>query len=207
MDMQISHTEQIGELIGALSKAQGTITSALKNKKNAFFKSSYADLPAVWDACRAPLSNNGLAIVQMIEGSEDKMYLVTILGHSSNQWIKSKLPIILGPKKDQQALGSCITYARRYALSAMVGICQDDDDDGEKAVQRDKNKVDVDEASALIAAFLSSHQPAEHKTIVDFLYTCVEHSKRPMRDILDYYRTQATFNTEYAHYKSLMAKT
>lgn len=147
---QVTHTEQIGELMGALAKAQSKIENALKSKKNPFYKSSYADLASVWDVCKEPLSSNGLAVVQTVEGNQDDMFLVTILGHSSSQWIKSKIPLIL-TKKDPQALGSCITYARRYALSAMVGVCADEDDDGESAMARNqtnqqkKEKAKIDD--------------------------------------------------------------
>lgn len=142
-----SHSEQIGDLMAALAKAQGKITSAIKDKKNPFFKSSYADLAGVWEVCRDPLSANNLAVIQTIEGSKQEMFLVTWLGHSSNQWIKSKIPLFV-MKPDPQALGSAITYARRYALSAMVGVCADDDDDGEAAMgrkSREAPSIDIEQ--------------------------------------------------------------
>lgn len=131
------HTAALNELLAALAKAQGQISSAKKDKKNPFFKSSYADLSSVWEACREPLASNGLSVIQTVEGSKTEMFLVTWLGHSSGQWIKSKLPMLL-QKFDPQSQGSAITYARRYALSAMVGICADEDDDGERAMSRKK---------------------------------------------------------------------
>ncbi len=133
--MENSHSQELGELFGALSKAQGKIENAMKDKANPFFKSKYADLSSVWDACREPLSQNGLAVIQTIEGSKDAMFLITCLGHSSGQWMKSKLPLMV-MKQDPQAVGSSLTYARRYSLSAMIGICADEDDDGEKAMGR-----------------------------------------------------------------------
>ena len=141
----LTHTENIGELMASLSKAQSKITSAVKSKKNPFFKSNYADLPSVWEACKDALSSNGLAVVQTIEGTSDQMYLTTILGHSSNQWIKSKVPLILA-KKDPQSMGSCITYARRYSLMAMVGVCADDEDDDGEAATEPTRKTSVREA-------------------------------------------------------------
>lgn len=126
---------QLNELMQALAKAQGKITNALKDKKNPFFKSSYADLSSVWECCRDPLSSNGLSIIQTVEGTKESMVLVTCLGHSSGQWIKSRMPLMI-MKSDPQSLGSALTYARRYALSAIVGICADEDDDGEKAMGR-----------------------------------------------------------------------
>lgn len=137
------HTPMLNELLSALAKAQGQISHAKKDKKNPFFKSSYADLSSVWEACREPLASNGLSVIQTVEGNRTDMFLVTWLGHSSGQWIKSKLPMLL-QKFDPQSQGSAITYARRYALSAMVGICADEDDDGEKAMVRKPKAYDYD---------------------------------------------------------------
>lgn len=125
-------SENINELMTALSKAQGKIQPALKDKANPFFKSSYADLASVWTACRDALSENGLAVVQSVVTYPDKgMNLVTTLGHSSGQWMKSEMPII-SQKVDPQSLGSAITYYRRYSLAAMVGVAPEEDD-GEAA--------------------------------------------------------------------------
>lgn len=120
-------SESINELATALAKAQGEITGALKDSANPFFKSKYADLASCWDACRAPLSKNGLAVIQAMDTTAEHCHLISRLIHSSGQWISSVTPI--QPKDDTpQAMGSALTYARRYALTAMVGIAQVDDD-------------------------------------------------------------------------------
>lgn len=123
--MQTSET--INELATALSKAQGEITGALKDSANPFFKSKYADLASCWDACRGPLSKQGLSVVQGMDVSDGHLYLITRLLHMSGQWISSTTPVT--PKDDTpQGMGSALTYARRYALTAMVGVAQVDDD-------------------------------------------------------------------------------
>ena len=123
--MQTSET--IDELTTALAKAQGEITGALKESANPFFKSRYADLASCWDACRGPLSKNGLAVFQAAETTELGLVLTTTLAHGSGQWMRSSLGVT--PKDDSpQSMGSALTYARRYALTAMVGIAQVDDD-------------------------------------------------------------------------------
>jgi hypothetical protein len=123
----MEHSEQINELATALAKAQGEVTGALKDSANPFFKSKYADLAACWDACRAPLSANGLAIIQSPEVNAEGLTLTTLLTHSTGQWIKNVFRIV--PKDDTpQGVGSALTYARRYALTALVGIAQVDDD-------------------------------------------------------------------------------
>jgi hypothetical protein len=120
-------SESINELSAALAKAQGEITGALKDSANPFFKSKYADLASCWDACRVPLAKNGLAVIQVPETTEAGLTLITTLAHSSGQWIRGSLPV--KPKDDTpQAMGSALTYARRYALTAFIGIAQVDDD-------------------------------------------------------------------------------
>jgi hypothetical protein len=120
-------SESINELALALSKAQGEITGALKDSSNPFFKSKYADLASCWDACRKQLSSNGLAVIQTTAMHGETVIVQTMLVHSSGQWVRGVLPV---KTKDDgpQAQGSGITYARRYALAAMVGLAQIDDD-------------------------------------------------------------------------------
>ncbi len=130
-------SESIKELATALAKTQGQLTSAKKGAVNPFFKSSYADLATIWDICRKPLSDNGLAVIQITNETGEKIILETILCHTSGEWIKGSLP--LNPvKSDPQGIGSALTYARRYGLSAMIGITADEDDDAEGAMGRAK---------------------------------------------------------------------
>lgn len=124
---KIVRSEMINALVAALAKAQAEIGGAHKDSTNPHFKTKYADLESVWDACRIPLSNNGLAIMQTIGKDEHGMFLETILAHASGQSISSICPLIFG-KNDMQGLGSAITYARRYGISALVGVCPTDDD-------------------------------------------------------------------------------
>lgn len=137
----MDQSEQINELMSALSKTQANLKGALKDSSNPFFKSNYADLESVWNACREPLSANGLAVSQttaFIPGAGT--CVVTTLGHTSGQWIRGVLPI--NPvKADPQSQGSAITYARRYALAAVVGVIQVDDD-AEDAMNRPPSKTE-----------------------------------------------------------------
>lgn len=135
VNMEAMQSSEINEIMTALSKAQGVMKHALKDKKNPFFKSNYADLSSVWDACREALAANGLAVTQLPRpGScNSGVELVTLLGHASGQWIKSVMPV-MSKSQDAQGIGSGLTYSRRYSLSAMLGICADDDDDGNAAV-------------------------------------------------------------------------
>ena len=124
-------SEQINELATALAKAQGSMGGALKDSANPFFKSRYADLESVWNACRKSLADNGLSVVQSASSAESGIAVTTMLLHSSGQWMRDTLP--LNPKDlSPQGIGSAITYGRRYALAAMAGVYQTDDD-GEAA--------------------------------------------------------------------------
>lgn len=126
-----SHTTDmspsIGQLAKALAAAQGEITGALKDSKNPFFKSSYADLASCWDACRGPLSKNNLAVIQTTQAADTGVRVITMLAHASGEWVRGTL-CMTPTKHDPQGIGSCITYARRYALAAIVGLAQIDDD-------------------------------------------------------------------------------
>lgn len=124
-------SQQLNELATALSKAQSRIRAAVKDAENPHFRSSYADLASVWDACREALTTNGLAVTQCLMGVKE-VCLVTTLLHASGQFVRSVYPV--NPvKPDPQGYGSAITYARRYALAAIVGVAPDDDDDGNAA--------------------------------------------------------------------------
>jgi hypothetical protein len=127
----VNKSESIKNLATALHKAQGQIKHAVKDSKNPFFKSSYADLVSVWDAIRDAFQANGLSISQMPDMDGDKPVLTSILMHQSGEFLESR--ILLNPaKNDPQGIGSCVSYYRRYALQAIAGVCADDDD-GEAA--------------------------------------------------------------------------
>jgi hypothetical protein len=134
-------SDYIGKLAEALSKAQGAMEGASKSAENPFFKSKYADLASVWDACRGPLSANGLAVIQVPAAptAPGRVAIDTILAHASGEWISGVLELT-PVKSDPQSVGSAITYARRYGLQAIVGIAPEDDD-GNAASGTDKAGV------------------------------------------------------------------
>lgn len=137
-----NQSTEIKDLVASLAKAQGAMKPAIFNRVNPHFKSRYADFSSCMDACRQPLSDNGLAIIQSCETIDGKLSLVTTLAHISGQWIKSEFPII-SAKMDSQGIGSAMTYAKRYSLCGMCGVVADEevDDDGESAVGRGKTKT------------------------------------------------------------------
>lgn len=133
-NMQTS--ENIGKISEALSKAQGQIKPAVFDAINPHFKSKYATLASIMSASREALSKNNLAVVQGTSVEADRVIISTMLVHSSGEWIKDQLSMNI-VKDSPQAVGSAITYGRRYSLASMVGIVADQDDDGETA-EREK---------------------------------------------------------------------
>ncbi len=123
-------SEKIGELALALSKAQREITGAIKSLEGQIQnrKYAYADLANVYEACREQLGKNEIAIVQFVHGGHNNASVtVTTMLACDEQWMRGSLtlhPTLLTPR----GIGSAITYARRYALAAMVGVAPEDDD-------------------------------------------------------------------------------
>lgn len=121
-------SDSIKELATALAKAQAVMAGAKKDATNPHFRSKYADLASVWEACRDALTANGIAVVQMTEPSgEQEVRVITALFHSSGEWVSGILALPV-TKADAQGYGSALTYARRYALAAAVGVAPEDDD-------------------------------------------------------------------------------
>lgn len=135
-------SESITKIMPALIKAQGEFAPAVKAKVNPHFKSKYVPLEAVLDAIAEPLRANGIAIVQHTDILDARTVLVTRLVHESGEWIAGRYPVH-PVKADPQGEGSALTYARRYALMALVGIAPEDDDGNAavKAVNREPATV------------------------------------------------------------------
>lgn len=124
-------SQTIGKLAAALNAMQAETLIVVRDKENPFFKSKYADLAAVWDAIRGPLTKNGLSIMQGHDVDEhNNIVLVTTIMHVSGEWCDFRVPLILGAKVDAQGVAAATTYMRRAALAAAVGLAPDDDDDG-----------------------------------------------------------------------------
>jgi len=130
--METSQT--IGKISAALLKAQKGMGNAVKDSANPFFKSKYADLNSVREACLPLLNENGISAIQPMINKDGKNFINTILLHESGEFLSSLTEIVYSKQNDAQAQGSGITYARRYGLQAFVNIGADDDD-GNKASQ------------------------------------------------------------------------
>lgn len=161
-------SDHTNEIAAALAKAQGQMEAAHKDRENPFFKSVYATLASVWQSCRKALADNGLSVVQSAENDGDAILVVTRLMHSSGQFFEGELRV-KPVKLDPQGMGSALTYARRYAMMAMVGIApaDSDDDDGNAASRSQQQPQNTPRAQAatkqLGAAFAKGMNDAMEK--------------------------------------------
>ena len=139
----MNRSESIVELATALAKAQGAMPAVPKNGRGQVGtqRTSYVTFDDLVATVKAPLATNGLSFTQMLdEGPE----LTTMLLHSSGQWIAASMPIEAMEANRgtnaMQALGSTLTYMKRYALAAMLGVASDEDDDAGASTHQPKPK-------------------------------------------------------------------
>lgn len=142
----MNRSETIEALASALCLAQAEVAGAKKDSENPHFRSKYADLASIWEACRGPLTKHGLSVIQSprLVGGGENTWLVeveTTLLHKSGQFMADVIAIPV-TRPDAQGVGSALTYARRYSLSAIVGVAPEDDD-AEGAVARTSSESGV----------------------------------------------------------------
>jgi len=129
----MNRSEDITKLMPAVGAVSHAVQKVQRDGTNPHFKSKYVTLEALMDAVRDPLLANGITLLQWFDKTDgNKVDLITGLFHTSGQFIESVLSIPLD-KKNAQAVGSAITYGRRYSISSLLGIVDTNDDDGNKA--------------------------------------------------------------------------
>ena len=129
----LNHSEQIDQIASALADAQADLGTVFKQSQNDAFGSKYADLTRVWEAFQRVGPRHGLSVVQMpghYDASTRTMVMSVKLMHNSGQWLGGDMSMPLS-RGDAHAYGSACTYARRYSLAALIGICPHDDDGNE----------------------------------------------------------------------------
>ena len=155
----MNKSESIKNLAVALGKFQGEVKNAVNSADNPFFKSKYAPLNEILNDVRPLLAKNGLSVIQMPGGDGSVVTMTTTLLHESGEWIESPELTLKADKATAQGAGSAITYARRYSLSAVLGITSEDDDDGNiasgnqnqpKQSKPANKKVDVGEQAVML---------------------------------------------------------
>lgn len=127
-------SESLKTLLPDLFKAKAKITTANKSSDNPYFKSKYADLNAIMDACETALKDNNIMLLQPVNSDERGSFVETVLLHTSGEWISSEMRLEF-KENDMQKMGSAVSYARRYSLQSLLGmrVVDGEDDDGNKA--------------------------------------------------------------------------
>ena len=132
----IRRSKSIVEITKALIKFQSQIKLVPKAKANPFFESKYADLGAIWTEIREPLSKNDMVAIHGTKAAGAKIIVTTLILHATGEWLETDVE--MRPKNDgAQAVGSTITYGKRYGVSAILNVVSEgEDDDGEGAEGR-----------------------------------------------------------------------
>lgn len=124
----MNRSESIAKISAALVKAQSEMGNASKGSSNPFFKSKYADLNSIREACLPVLNAHGISVLQPTTVLDGKLYVETLLLHESGEFISGMYEVVVGKQNDPQALGAAISYSRRYSLQSIVNIGAEDDD-------------------------------------------------------------------------------
>lgn len=168
----VHKSEQISNLATALLKAQADIGSALKSATNPYFKSSYANLKDVIEAVKEPLNKNGVTFLQAVDmdsnGDASLPVVDTILLHESGQFLSTRTPVFCAKPNDPQAFGSGITYSKRYALQALMGL-PTQDDDGEAAMNRN-GKAKAEAAKKAKAKIKNEKKDSQEIPLIEQAY-------------------------------------
>ncbi len=133
-------TKQTKTLAEALAAAQAQMSNAQKNAKNPHFKTNYADLSAVRDVVLPAMNENGIAVVQHVDGSDGSCTVRTVLYYGSESLEAGNCTLRIDGRNAPQAVGSITTYLRRYQLAAVGGIAQADDDAQSVPAQRQQRQ-------------------------------------------------------------------
>lgn len=135
-------SETIDLLAKAMAEAQNKIKPAAKDGLNPHFKSKYTSIASVWESLRDPMTSNGLTVWQDVTTNERGVSVETRIVHSSGQWVEFGPLTMPVSKQDAQGFGSVISYSKRYALCAAIGIVSsDEDDDANSAVNKNTGEV------------------------------------------------------------------
>ncbi len=151
----------ITKIATSLVKAQRKMGSALKDSKNPFFKSSYADLNSIREATLPVLLDEGISVLQPTVVINGKNYVRTLLLHESGEWLSCDTEIVVAKQNDPQASGSGISYARRYGLQSFLNVGATDDD-GELAMGRKQaNYREESVVANAIKSVLPTNEPVK----------------------------------------------
>lgn len=211
-------SESIDALSAAMAMAQGEMKPAVKDATNPHFKAKYADLSSVFEAVRQPFAKHGLSVWQELVNADNGVKVTTRLVHKSGQWVEFGPLAVPAFKQDAQGLGSAATYARRYGLAAALGVCADEDDDGNGAVKTNghsNNNADAFQApsSGNERALSKPQARPEYTKLVNEMKACQSVAELEHWGALNAKRRDAmpedwqiSLKNEYADHKAALSK-
>jgi len=160
-------SESIKEIAVALNKLQSELQTVSKDSKGYNYK--YADYASIWNILREPLTKNGLSVVQDATSSDDGVSVTTTLIHTSGEWMSFGPLLVPMGKRDAHSTGSSITYARRYSLSAAVGVVPDDDD-GVLAQKSAPHEESKEQPKVTVGQFLEKYgQKYDRNGLIEYI--------------------------------------
>lgn len=201
---RLETSESTGQLIGALAAFHADCPVILKENENPFLKSKYADLASILTVINPHLSKVKLAVLQfpLPDG-----FLCTRLAHESGEWMQSTYQLQPAKKGDAQAMGSAITYQRRYALAAILSLSIDDDDDGAAAAKGGKSGSNPEKLRANIGTLVRKvGKDKVVKLLSDSNGRFLQDNKQPVTKISDI-TCVSSEDTLNAIYKFIMEST
>lgn len=166
----MQYSDKVDQLAAAFAVAQGKFGVVPLNSTNPHLHTRYADLGSVIETARDILSENGLSVLQFVNGSGDSIGVTSVLMHSSGQWMSDtvSVPYAKEPGKSPiQAAGSTVTYLRRYALAALLGLYAGDDDDGTGGDQTERKTTTVKTNAAPVKKEQAEELPVVEITWLD----------------------------------------
>lgn len=191
-------SESIKNLSISLAKFQEKVKNPANTAKNPFFKSKYAPLDEVLNTVRPILSECGLSIIQAPSGDGEYITVTTLLLHESGEWIEPEPLTLKADKATAQGAGSAITYARRYSLSAILGISSEDDDDGNYASEQKKqksNKSKVNKSKQAKGTISAKQQKR--------MFALAKGKQEIVKAVLTKYKLSSTADIQRAEYDKL----
>ena len=157
-------SESIVKLTAALTKFQAEVKNPPNSANNPFFKSKYAPLDVVINTAKELLGKYNLSYVQMPGGNGTEVTCVTVL-MCEGEWIESDILVLKADKVTAQGAGSAITYARRYQLSAMLGLAGEEDDDANHASKKDTSLKMIDQTKTQVIRALADKKGVKEAAV------------------------------------------
>lgn len=196
-------SESIGKIAKALAKVQSGLQTVQKDgsakiySHKGNYEYEYLTFGSIWDCCRQLLAENNLAVCQPTEVTDGREVIVeTILMHESGEWISGKISLPI-TQNTPQAVGSAITYGRRYSFAGIIGIVADEDDDGQNAAKPPVNKTNKTPPSNVTQMPETNKKVTEYPKEVEQICQELKYSSESKETCLKRFDSFKTENEKY----------